>query len=52
MKIEDMNETQLQKRLNYLRKVNPTSRWIKYIKHHLLSARIKRAKGFIARLNQ
>lgn len=45
MKIKSMNETQLQKRLNYLKKVNPTSRWIKYIKYHLLSAQIKRIKG-------
>ena len=47
MKIKDMNETQLQKRLNYLKKVNPTSQWIKYIKYHLLSARTKRAKGYL-----
>ena len=46
MKIKDMNETQLQKRLNYLKKTNPASRWIKYIKYHLVSARIKRVKGY------
>jgi hypothetical protein len=46
MKIKELTETQLQKRLNYLKKVNPTSRWIKYIKYHLLSARTKRVKGF------
>jgi hypothetical protein len=46
MKIKDMNKTQLQKRLNYLKKTNPTSRWIKYIKYHLLSAKTKRVKSY------
>ena len=35
MKIKGLTERQLKKRLNYLEKTRPASRWIKYIKYHL-----------------
>lgn len=40
MKIKGLNQEQLEKRLDHLKKTNPQSRWIKYIQFH-----IKRFKG-------
>ena len=42
MKIKNLTKTKLKKRLNYLQKTNPLSRWIKYIKFHLYT----RYKGY------
>jgi len=35
MMIKGLTKTQLKKRLNYLEKTRPNSRWIKYIKYQL-----------------
>ncbi len=35
MMIKGLTKTQLAKRLNYLEKTRPNSRWIKYIKYQL-----------------
>lgn len=35
MQIKNLSKEQLSKRLNYLEKTKPLSRWIKYIKFHL-----------------
>jgi len=35
MKIKGLTKQQLTKKLVYLQKTNPLSRWIKYIKYHL-----------------
>ncbi|KKN07237.1 hypothetical protein LCGC14_1069050 [marine sediment metagenome] len=35
MMIEGLTKFQLKKRLNYLEKTRPNSRWIKYIKYQL-----------------
>lgn len=35
MKIKGLTRVQLERKLNYLKKVNPGSRWIKYIGWHL-----------------
>jgi hypothetical protein len=35
MKIKNLSEEKLRKRLNYLQKTNPGSRWIAYIKYQL-----------------
>lgn len=35
MKIKGLTKQQLKRRLNYLKKTKPESRWIKYIKFHL-----------------
>ena len=38
MRIKNLTKKQLEKKLNYLKKTNPTSRWIKYIRFHLKKA--------------
>jgi len=40
MRIKGLNQQQLERRLNYIKKKDPYSRWIKYIQYH-----IKRFKG-------
>ena len=35
MRIYGLSKQQMKKKLNYLQKTNPKSRWIKYLKYHL-----------------
>lgn len=35
MKIKRLTERQLKRKVNYLKKTNPKSRWIPYINYHL-----------------
>lgn len=50
MKIKGLTKIQLEKRLNYLKETNPTSRWIKYIMYHLDIINEKNRLGRIIKL--